>query len=176
MKNNELEKWLEEITAWCSPDKVVLWHGTKDEYDRLAQSMVDDKKAIRLNEKLRPNCLLFRTDPSDVARVEQRTFISSVEEKDAGPTNNWIDPKILKPTMWEKYHNSMKGRTMYVIPFSMGPVGSKFSKLGVELTDSAYVTLNMHIMTRTGDKIMEMIDKGTEFVKCLHSIGYPLNE
>jgi len=176
MINKQLDNWIRETAELTRPDSIKVWHGTKQEYDSLMEDMIREKRAIRLDPKLRPGSVLFRTDPSDVARVENRTFISTVRERDAGPTNNWIDPKILKPLMTDLFHSSMQGRTMYVIPFSMGPVGSSFSKIGVELTDSPYVALNMHIMTRTGDKVLASLGKDGEFVKCLHSIGYPLKK
>ncbi len=173
-KNTILKEWIEEIIDLCSPDNIIFWEGTKSQYDLLADDLVKKGKAIRLNPQKRPNSLLFRSDPSDVARVEKRTFISTTLERDAGPTNNWISPQVLKPLMINLYRNCMTGRTMYVIPFSMGPIGHEFSKIGVEITDSPYVALNMHIMTRTGKSVLHLIDEGAEFVKCLHSVGYPL--
>ncbi|MDD3106427.1 MAG: phosphoenolpyruvate carboxykinase (GTP) [Bacilli bacterium] len=173
-KNSKYEQWLNEMILLCQPEKVVVWHGTNIEYNSLLKDMVETGKAIELNQTLRPGCYLFRSDPSDVARVENRTFISTTFQKDAGPTNNWISPTVLKPIMLELYKGSMKGRTMYVIPFSMGPIGSKFSKIGVELTDSPYVCCHMHIMTRTGDKVFDILNEKHEFVKCLHSVGSPL--
>jgi phosphoenolpyruvate carboxykinase (GTP) len=174
MNNKHLKNWINETAAWCQPDKIIWWNGTKKEYDELIQAQVKAKKAIKINEKYRKNCYLFRTDPSDVARIEQRTFIATAEEKSAGPTNNWIRSDILKEEMHRHYQGSMRGRTMYVIPFSMGPIGSLFSKIGVEITDSPYVVLNMHIMTRTGAKVLALINQGADFVKGLHSVGYPL--
>lgn len=174
MYSRKLLDWIHEVEQLCQPDRITWWHGTDQEYDGLLEEQVAKKKAIRLNPRLRPGCVLFRTDPSDVARVEQRTFIASNNKEDAGPTNNWIDPKSLKATMLGYYQGSMRGRTLYVIPFSMGPLGSAFSKIGVELTDSPYVVLNMHIMTRTGDRVLDLLKEETEFVKCLHSVGYPL--
>ncbi|MFA5466752.1 MAG: phosphoenolpyruvate carboxykinase (GTP) [Candidatus Izemoplasmatales bacterium] len=175
MRHKHLQEWIDETVSWCEPDRVVLWQGTKSEYDNLAEAQIRAKKAIRIDNKHRKNCILFRTDPSDVARVEQRTFISTKNERDAGPTNNWIRSDILKDEMKRRYQGSMRGRTMYVIPFSMGPIGSVFSKIGVEITDSPYVVLNMHIMTRTGDKVLEILGENGDFVKCLHSVGYPLS-
>jgi phosphoenolpyruvate carboxykinase (GTP) len=176
VKNDILKTWIEEIEAHTSPKEVVFWTGEQQQYDDLAEEQVKQKKAIRLNPKLRPRSLLFRTDPSDVARVEKRTFISTSKKEDAGTTNNWINKEELIPLMWDLYKDSMKGRTMYVIPFSMGPIGLGMSRLGVEITDSPYVALNMHIMTRSGNKALELIEQGKDFVKCLHSVGYPLNE
>ena len=174
MYPKKLIDWIHEVELLCQPDRTIWWHGTTKEYEDLLEDQVAKKKAIKLNQALRPGCYLFRTDPSDVARVEQRTFISSKKERDAGPTNNWISPDILKPRMMEYYSGSMRGRTMYVIPFSMGPLGSEFSKIGVELTDSGYVVANMHLMTRTGKPVLDLLDDTTDFVKCLHSVGYPL--
>jgi phosphoenolpyruvate carboxykinase (GTP) len=171
-----LNEWIKEIQSLCTPKEIVIWSGTKEQYDALAEECVLNGKAIRLNPNKRPNSLLFRSHPSDVARVEKRTFISTTNQADAGPTNNWISPDELKPIMLNLFKNSMSGRTMYIIPFSMGPTGHQYSKLGVEITDSPYVALNMHIMTRTGNDILNLINSGEGFVKCLHSVGYPLKD
>lgn len=175
-KNEVLNAWLKELIGHLSPKEVIMWTGEQSQYDALADEVVANNKAIRLNPKKRPRSLLFRSDPSDVARVEKRTFISTSKQESAGPTNNWVAKEILMPKMWSLYKNSMLGRTMYIIPFSMGPIGLDMSRIGVEITDSPYVALNMHIMTRTGNKVLNLIEKGQEFIKCLHSVGFPLKD
>jgi phosphoenolpyruvate carboxykinase (GTP) len=172
--NEKLNRWVKEVADLCRPDSIHWCDGSKAEYDRMMALMRERGMAIPL--KKRPNSFLFRTDPSDVARVEDRTYISTSSKDDAGPTNNWVHPDELKKTMRGLYQGCMKGRTLYVIPFSMGPIGSPISKIGVELTDSPYVVCNMHIMTRVGRAVMEVFGAEGEFIPCLHSIGAPLEK
>lgn len=172
--NKKLQNWVDEIAQLCQPDRVYWCDGSAEENNRLLQQMVASGVATPLNQDSLPGCYAFRSDPSDVARVEDRTFIASEKEAAAGPTNNWIDPKELKPKMTELYRGCMQGRTMYVIPFSMGPIGSPISKIGVEITDSPYVVVNMRIMTRIGNDVLTALGEDGEFIPCLHSVGYPL--
>lgn len=174
VKNERLLAWVGEVAGMCQPDAVYWCDGSKAEYDRLMGQMVESGSAIPL--KKRPNSFLFRSDPSDVARVEDRTFIATKTEGEAGPTNNWINAGELKETMRGLYAGCMKGRTMYVIPFSMGPIGSPMAKIGIEVTDSPYVVCNMHLMTRVGTKVVEALGADAEFIPGLHSVGAPLAE
>ena len=174
VKNEKLNKWLKEVADLCQPEDVYLCNGSREEYDLLIENMLKSGSAVPLRK--RPDSFLFRSDPSDVARVEDRTYISASSKEDAGPTNNWIDPGELKKTMLDFYKGCMKGRTMYVIPFSMGPVGSPISKIGIEVTDSPNVVINMHIMTRVSSRVLELLSTDGEFIPCLHSVGAPLSE
>ncbi|MBL7031760.1 MAG: phosphoenolpyruvate carboxykinase (GTP) [Nitrospira sp.] len=174
VKNEKLNQWIREVSDLCQPDDIYICNGSKEEYDSMMEKMIKSGSAVPL--KKRPNSFHFRSDPSDVARVEDRTYISTTSQDEAGPTNNWLAPDELKKIMLGFYKGCMKGRTMYVIPFSMGPIGSPIAKIGVEISDSPYVVVNMQIMTRMSEKVMELLDGGEDFIPCLHSIGSPLAE
>jgi phosphoenolpyruvate carboxykinase (GTP) len=170
----ELVKWVRDIADLTQPDEVVWCDGSDDEWEQLTSLLVENRTFTRLNPELRPNNFWCRSDPGDVARVEDRTFICSERESDAGPTNNWIAPDEMRTTFAEIFDGAIRGRVMYVVPFCMGPLGGEISQLRVEITDSAYVAVSMRIMTRMGTPALRAIEKSGSFVRCVHSVGAPL--
>lgn len=173
-KNQEMLNWIEEAVELFQPESVVFCDGSEEEWNELAEQLVEHGTLIKLDEEAQPNSFLARSNPSDVARVESRTFICSKTEEDAGPTNNWMDPEQMRAEMREHFSGSMKGRRMYIVPFCMGPITDPSPKLGIEITDSPYVVMSMRIMTRMGKEALDKIGENGEFVKGLHSVGAPL--
>ncbi|HEY0792304.1 MAG TPA: hypothetical protein VGD78_14670, partial [Chthoniobacterales bacterium] len=174
-RNEHLLKWVDKVAALTQPDAIHWVDGSKEEYDALCAQMVESGTFIKLNQDLWPGCYYAKSDPLDVARVEDRTYICSLSKDNAGPTNNWVNPFEMRQKLKALFRGCMRGRTMYVLPFSMGPIGSPLSQVGVQLTDSSYAVVNMRIMARIGLPVFKEIDaESKRVVPCIHSVGAPL--